>query len=95
MTDFDFTNLVILEFYGEGCLNCQLMKPVLTNLEHDFPSIRFYHIDADAHHDLVQHYQITSIPCLLIFQQGQKLAEITGVKSQNTLEQIIKGILNV
>ena len=58
METFDFTGKVVIEFYGNGCLNCQMMEPIMHELETTMPDIRFYHINADNSPDLVQKYQI-------------------------------------
>ncbi len=89
MENFDFTGKVVLEFYDTGCLNCQMMAPIIAHLEHSMPNIRFYRINADTRPDLVQQYQITSLPTLLLFNRGQKLSTIVGAKSERVLSQMI------
>ncbi len=84
---------VVIEFYGDGCLNCQMMTPILNNLELLMPHVRFYRINADANQNLVAQYQITSLPSLLIFRNGQLLSRIIGVKPIHTLRKMIEETL--
>ena len=94
MNNFDFTGKVVIEFYGDGCLNCQMMAPILKNLEQTMPGVRFYRVNADYHPELVRQYQITSLPSLLLFRNGRKLSTIIGMKSQLTVQMLIEDILN-
>lgn len=89
MEYFDFSGNVVIEFYSEGCINCQMMTPIINNLEHSFHNIRFYRINADQRPDLVQKYRVTSIPSLLLFQNGRKITTIVGAKPEHILHKII------
>ena len=40
---------VIVEFYGNGCMNCKIMAPILSQLEVTMPYIRFYRVNADTY----------------------------------------------
>ena len=94
MAEIDLAGKVVIEFYGQGCLNCQMMTPIINNLEKDFPDVRFYRVNADDHHALVQQYQVASLPTLLLFRHGQILGRIVGVKAQQTLHNLIDQTLN-
>ena len=88
------TGKVVVEFYGAGCMNCQMMAPILGNLESMFPEVRFYRLNADQSPALLQKYQVTSIPTLLLFRHGQSLPAIVGVKPAGTLARLIDQTLN-
>lgn len=94
LTPLTAAGKVIIEFYGNGCLNCQMMTPILSNLERTMYDIKFYRINADDYPNLVRAYHITSLPCLLIFRDGQLLSTIVGVKPIMTLQMQIEDILN-
>ena len=94
MDNLNFKGKVVIEFYGNGCLNCQIMSPIINNLEHMMPDVSFYRINADENPNLVHQYQITSIPSLLLFHDGKLLSKIIGVKSQLSLQMLIDNTLN-
>ncbi len=94
MDNLHFKGKVVIEFYGNGCLNCQIMSPIINNLEQAMPDVIFYRINADEHPNLVHQYQITSIPSLLLFHDGKLLSKIIGVKSQLSLQMLIDDTLN-
>ena len=94
MEYFDFSGKVIIEFYSDGCLNCQMMAPIIKSLEYYFPDIRFYRINADQRPDLTQKHQVTSIPSLLLFHNGRKLTTIVGAKPEHLIRNIIHNTLD-
>lgn len=94
LTSLTSSGKVIIEFYGNGCLNCQMMSPILDNLEHVLYDVQFYRINADDYPNLIHAYHITSLPSLLIFRDGQLLSTIVGVKPVMTLQMQIEDILN-
>ncbi|MBO4726618.1 MAG: thioredoxin family protein [Clostridia bacterium] len=94
MNNFDFNSKVVIEFYGNGCLNCQLMEPIMREIKSALPDIHFSRINADTNLDLVQRYQITSLPTLLMLRNEQIVGKIVGVKSSSTLYHQINTTLN-
>ncbi len=94
MENFNFNGKVIIEFYEDNCFNCQMMQPILKELEVLFPDIRFYRVNTDIHRDLVNYYHITSLPTLVLLHNGQQLAKIVGSKSLSVLQREINKILN-
>ena len=94
IADLTDNGKVVLEFYGNGCLNCQMMQPILTDLEQTFPDVRFYCLNADRYTAIAQHYQISSLPTLLLIRHGKILSKIVGVKTATYLRSQIDQILN-
>lgn len=88
------TGKVVVEFYGTGCMNCQIMLPILKHLESTLPDVKFYRINADQFPALTEKYQIKSLPTLLLFRHGKMLSAIIGVKSLKTLQGLIDQALN-
>lgn len=88
------TGKVVVEFFGVDCLNCQMMAPILNQLESIFPGIQFYQINVNEYPALSKQYKIHSLPTLLLFQYGQHLSSVIGVKSLSTLQKILDQNLN-
>jgi len=88
------TGKVIVIFHGIGCLNCKMMHPTIENLALAFPDIQFYRVNVDLYPHLIQTYKINSLPTLLPFRHGQMLPAIVGVKTLQTLKNLINQTLN-
>ena len=66
----------------------------MREIESALPDIHFSRINADTNLDLVQRYQITSLPTLLMLRNEQIVGKIVGVKSASTLYHQINTTLN-
>jgi len=61
----------ILYLYTPLCGTCQLAKKMLTIVEEAIPSISIYMKDLNYIPTYAEKWQIESVPCLLIFQNGE------------------------
>lgn len=61
--------LVIL--FHSGCPVCQVTKGYFTNMISKYPTTILYgEVNVNKLHELAQTYEITSLPTILIFQEG-------------------------
>ena len=70
------------------------MIPVINYLERIRPEINFYRVQVNDYPNLVQKYQITSLPTLLIFRNGQMISKIVGLKAPQVLQNMIDRIFD-
>lgn len=82
---------VIVDFYATWCGPCKLLKPNLDAVAKEFQGkVKFAKVDVDQCRDLVQKYDIKSVPSLLIFKDG-KLKEIRiGSQTPEQLRETCK-----
>ena len=82
--------ITIVDFYANWCGPCRMLSPVLEELEEENSGISIAKVDVDDNEDLVRKYGIMSVPTLLIFKNGEKIATSTGVVSENRILELIK-----
>ncbi|MGB9735438.1 MAG: thioredoxin [bacterium] len=71
--------LVVVDFWAEWCASCHTIKPILEKLAEKYKNkIAFYRVNADACPNLVSTYQITSLPTLVIYYQGNSVERLVG-----------------
>jgi thioredoxin 1 len=57
---------VLLDFWAEWCGPCKMMNPVIDELEKEYPDLKIVKIDIDADAEMVQRYNIKSVPTYIL-----------------------------
>ena len=77
---------VLLDFWAA----CSMLSPVVEELAEEHPEISFGKVNVDEAPELAQRYQISAIPTLLLFRDGEPVDVSVGVKSKAELEAFLK-----
>ena len=81
--------LVIVDFYADWCGPCQMLAPVLEDLEKE-TSIKIVKINVDEIPDLARQFRIMSIPTLMLFKDGKFTKKELGYMPIERLREFIK-----
>ena len=73
---------VLVDFWAQWCGPCRMMNPVVESLARQYKVCK---VNVDHNPQLAEHYQISSIPALFIFQNGKVAARHLGVTPEATL----------
>lgn len=85
--------LAIIEFYSDSCVPCKRMSPVLAELEEEYAGkVYIGKVNIAYEDELVQKYEVSSVPAFLVFQNGQEKQRLTGVQKKTDLAQIIEEV---
>ena len=82
---------VLVDFYAEWCGPCKMMKPVLEELSDTCDTVKIVSINVDNEDELSMEYNISSIPCLVLFEQGKEVNRSVGLISKSELDSFIGG----
>ncbi len=77
---------VLVDFWAEWCQPCLRMNPALEELSEEFDgTAKIAKVNVDEERALGAMFQVMSIPALMIFKDGEKIDEFTGVQDKETL----------
>ncbi len=76
---------VVVDFWAVWCGPCQMMAPVLEELDKERPDLAVCKVNVDEEPDLAMRYRVVSIPTILLFQGGQKVAQSIGYMPKEDL----------
>lgn len=77
---------VVVQFSAEWSGPCQQMSEVLRQLAKEYQGkVEFRYVDVDKSRALIQKFDVKSLPTLMLFKQGKKLAQIVGMRSKDQL----------
>jgi hypothetical protein len=77
---------VVLDFTSLKCGPCQEMSPIVSRLERNGYPIR--KVDCETNRDLVNRFNIQTIPAFVLVIDGHKRAQLNGVVSEQQLIQL-------
>ena len=81
--------VVVVDFYADWCGPCQMLAPVLEQLEKE-TSIEIVKINVDEIPDIARAFRIMSIPTLMLFKEGKFVKKELGYMPIERLREFIK-----
>ena len=89
----DKDKLVIADFYSDSCVPCKRMSPVLAELEEEFAdSVKMVKLNINFDVETAEKYDVTAVPTLVFFKNGEEQTRIVGVVKKAELEDIINSL---
>ena len=84
---------VLLDFYANWCGPCKMLAPVLHEIaEENADTLRVGKITVDEQMELAMRFQVSSIPMLVVFKDGQPVAKTVGYRSKEELNELLRSV---
>jgi len=77
---------VVVDFYATWCGPCKMLAPLLEQLAREFEGqLKFAKINVDTAPELAGCCEVTSVPTLVLFREGQPVDAVVGFISPRAL----------
>lgn len=83
-------NLVLVDFYATWCGPCQMLSPILEELEKENKNLTIVKIDVDKNETLARSHGVMSIPTIEIYKEGTLTNKQIGYLSKEELQDLLK-----
>ncbi len=81
---------VLVDFNAEWCPPCQALHPILEEIAEERNDFKIISVDIDEQDELAEKYQVSSIPCLICFKNGEEVDRRIGLQPKKRLIKILE-----
>lgn len=84
------TSKVLVDFNADWCGPCRMLKPILEELASE-TNYKIVSVNIDAEEELAIKYNVASIPCLVLFEDGKEVNRSIGLRPKDEIEKMLGG----
>jgi thioredoxin 1 len=80
------SKLTVVDFFADWCGPCRKLSPILEEVEQELiDKVKFTKINTDNNIDIAKEYQISGIPALLVFKNGELVERMVGLMPKSSI----------
>lgn len=80
---------VLVDFYAEWCGPCKMIRPILEDIAENNDAVKIASVNVESEDELAEKYNISSIPCLVLFEGGEEISRNVGLMSKDDIKRMI------
>ena len=78
--------VTVVDFFANWCGPCRKLSPILEEVEADLTSkAKFVKIDTDENIEMAKKYQVSGLPTLMIFKNGEAVERLVGLMPKSSI----------
>jgi thioredoxin 1 len=83
---------VLVDFWAPWCGPCKMVAPVLEELAQEYAGkLKIVKLNVDQNQQVAAQFGISSIPTLIMFNNGKEAGKMIGFQSKDALKKLIAG----
>jgi thioredoxin 1 len=80
---------VLVDFNAGWCGPCKMLKPLIESFAETNENVKVVSIDIDNEDELAEKYNVSSIPCLVLFDGGKEVKRNVGLISKDDIDTFV------
>ena len=80
---------VLVDFNATWCPPCQALHPILEEVAESDGDFKIVTVDIDEEPELAQEYSVSTIPCLILFEDGAEADRRTGLQPKRRIMKML------
>ncbi len=78
---------VLVDFSATWCPPCQAMHPIVEEIANDYKVVA---VDIDDQDTLAEEYEVSGIPCFVVFKDGAEVDRRVGMQPKKRLIKMLE-----
>ena len=82
---------VLVDFWATWCGPCRMLAPVIEEIANEYAGkVKVGKVNVDDERELALEYGVSSIPTVMVFQNGEVKETSVGSRPKEEIEQLLK-----
>ena len=82
---------VLVDFWATWCGPCRMLAPVIEEIANEYEGkVKVGKVNVDDERELALQFGVSSIPTVMVFQNGEIKATSVGDRPKEEIEQLLK-----
>ena len=81
--------VVLADFNAQWCGPCKMLKPIIDSIAEERKDVKVVSIDIDEEDELAEKYEVFSIPCVVVFKNGEEVKRSVGFRPKQDILNLI------
>ena len=81
-----YNGITVVDFFANWCGPCRKLGPILEEVESELTSkVKFAKINTDENLEMAKKYQVSGLPTLLVFKNGEVVERMVGLMPKSSI----------